>query len=94
MEEKGFDLPAAAPKALHEIPNLDRAQVIVALDKGVRRAFPREPRKTVYLNWDVADPSRADGSPEAIKAAYERTWQFIQSHVKDLTDAISGSKKE
>lgn len=94
MREKGFDLSMVGPKGLHEVPNLDRAQVIVALDRGVKRAFPRQPRKVVYLDWDVADPSRIKGTPEAVQAAYERTWQFIQSHVKDLADAILGSKKE
>ena len=93
LKDKGVDLSGAAPKALFQVPNLDRVQVIVALDKSVAKAFPREPRKVVYLDWDVPDPSRVKGTAEEVRSAYERTYEFICSHVRDLIDAISDSKR-
>jgi phosphate transport system protein len=88
MRQKGFDLTRMAPKTIFQIPNLDHYQVIVALAAEAQKAFPRRPRKTVYLDWLVADPSRAQGSTEEIRAAYEATYQFIESHVRDLVEAV------
>jgi phosphate transport system protein len=88
MREKGFDLTRVAPKTIFQVPNLDHYQVIVALAAEAQQAFPRRPRKTVLLDWHVADPSRVEGSPDQIRAAYEATYQFIESHLRDLIEAI------
>ena len=54
---RGMDVSRMWPKAIHEIPNLDHYQVIVALDPQVHRAFPEHPRKVVFL----------DGRPPQVK---------------------------
>ena len=88
MKSKGFDLSRLAPKTIFQIPNLDHHQVIVALATEAQQAFPRRPRKTVFLDWTVEDPSRAQGTPEQVRAVYESTYQFIESHLRDLVEAI------
>jgi phosphate transport system protein len=88
MRDKGFDLTRVAPKTIFQVPNLDHYQVIVALAAEAQKAFPRRPRKTVYVDWFVADPSRVQGSAEEIRAAYETAYQFIESHVRDLVQAV------
>jgi phosphate transport system protein len=92
MQEKGFDLSRMAPKAIHQVPDLDQYQVVVGVARQSRRAFPQSPRKMVYVDWSIDDPSRAQGSPEEIRAAYETTYQFLASHVRDLVEAVLGSK--
>jgi hypothetical protein len=76
------------PRALHEVPNLDHYHVIVALSKEAKRAFPPRPRKVVFLDWNVADPSAVAGPPEAVEAAFESTHAFLTTHIRDLVDAI------
>ena len=92
MQEKGFDLSRMAPKAIHQVPDLDQYQVVVGVAEQSRRAFPQSPRKMVYVDWSIDDPSRAQGSPEEIRASYETTFQFLASHVRDLVEAVLGSK--
>jgi phosphate transport system protein len=92
MKGKGFDLSRVAPKAVYQVPNLEHYQVIVTLAPEAAHAFPPRPRKTVYMDWSVEDPSRAQGSPEEIQAAFESAYQFIQGHVRDLVEAVLGSK--
>jgi arsenate reductase len=89
MKEKGFDVSRAAPKAINQVPELDHCDVIVALAPEVKRAFPQRPRKVVYLDWALADPSQVQGTPAQIQAAYEQAFQFLQSHVRDLVEAVS-----
>ena len=91
LRQKGHDTSSLVPKAVHQVPNLDHYQVIVALSPEVKKAFPQKPRKVIYLNWSVEDPSEAEGSPEQIQAAYEKTYAFIQSHLNDLIQAILGT---
>jgi len=58
----------------------------------VQRALPPPPRKTVYLDWSINDPSTLRGTPEEVRAAYEAAYQEIHAHIHDLVEAILGDK--
>jgi arsenate reductase len=90
MKEKGFDVSRAAPKAINQVPELDHCDVIVALADEVKRAFPQRPRKVVYLDWGLADPSQVQGTPAQIQAAYEQAYQLLHAQVRELVEAVSG----
>ena len=94
MREKGLDLSRAVPKALNQVPQLDHFDVIVALGKEVKRAFPQRPRKVVYLDWTLSDPSSAQGTPTQIQAAYEQAYQTIHGQIRDLVEAVSGDNDQ
>jgi phosphate transport system protein len=94
MKEKGFDVSRIAPKAINQVPNLDHYQVIVGVAREAQQAFPRSPRKTVYVDWSIDDPSRVRGSPEKVRSAYEATFDFLSTHVRDLVGAVLGIRIE
>ncbi len=94
LRDKQHDVSRLAPKALAQIPNLDHYHVIVALSKEAQKAFPPKPRKVVFLDWSVDDPSRVQGTPAEIKAAYEATYKFLHEHIKDLVEAVIGDEDE
>ena len=94
MKEKNLDTSRLAPKTIFQVPNLDHYQVIVGVAKEAQQAFPRSPRKTVYVDWSIEDPSRLAGSPEEVRAAYEATFEFLSSHVRDLVEAVLGIRIE
>ena len=90
LAEKGMDISRHAPKSVRQIPNLDHYHVIVALAKAAQKAFPPPPSKTVGLDWNVSDPSKRQGSLDEVRAAYEETFQYIHTHVRDLVQALLG----
>ncbi len=90
LAEKKIDISRQVPKSVSQVPNLDHYQVIVALAKEAQKVFPPPPTKTVALDWNVKDPSTVQGSPEQIRAAYEETFQYINTHIRDLVEAILG----
>ena len=92
MREKGMDLSRAAPKAIHQIPDLDHYQVVVALAREVRRAFPKQPRKLVYIEWNIEDPARTELSAEQRQAACPVAYGLIEAHVRDLVQAVLGTE--
>jgi phosphate transport system protein len=92
LRDKQLDASRLTPKALSQVPNLDHYHVIVALAKEAEKAFPPKPRKVVFLDWNVADPSRVKGSAAEITAAYEATYSFLQDHIKDLVEAVLGDE--
>jgi phosphate transport system protein len=92
MKKKGVDLSRTVPRAMHQIPNLDHYQIIVALSPNAYKMFPQRPRKTIFLDWNVDDPSKKEGDAEAVSAAYETAYKYIQSQVRDLVDAIIGAE--
>ena len=92
LKEKGFDASRQTSKSVEQIPNLDHYQIIIALAKEAEKIFPRPPTKTVCLDWSVVDPSKVEGTPAEIRAAYEATYQFLHDHIQDLVMAIVGDK--
>lgn len=90
LKEKGHDVSRMVPKATDSVPNLEYYNVIVGVAAEVREAFPRTPRNLVTIDWSVDDPSRAEGSPEAVRAAYEAAYAFLSRNVRDLVGAVLG----
>jgi phosphate transport system protein len=88
MKEKGFDIARQTPKAVGQIPNLDHYHVIIALAQNAKKVFPPPPTKTVGLDWTVEDPSARPGSLADVRDAYEQTFQYINTHVKELVQAL------
>jgi len=89
---KGLDISHHKSKSVSQIPNLDHYQVIVALAQEAQRVFPPPPTKTVGLDWNVKDPSFVEGTPQEVRAAYEETFQYINTHIRDLVEAILGEQ--
>ncbi len=87
MKKKGYDLSKARPRSIKEVPNLEYYQVIVALSSGATRLVPQEPRKTIYLDWQIDDPTLVEGD-ENKSAAYEKVFRFITTQVTDLVNAV------
>ena len=91
MKSKGFDISRSIPKGLHQIPNLDHYQIIVTLSPDTYKLFPQKPRKTIFFDWHIDDPSKATSDCEA---SFEETFIFVKSHVEDLIQAILGTQKK
>lgn len=90
LSEKGHDLGHVSPKGIGQVPNLDYYNVVVGVAKEAQAAFPRTPRNLVYVDWAVDDPSRVEGSPGEVRAAYEATYAFLSRNVRDLVGAVLG----
>jgi phosphate transport system protein len=93
MKDKGYEVSRMAPKAINQVPNLDHYNIIVTLAKEAQRAFPPRPRKIVFLDWAVQDPSTVQGTAAEVRAAFEETYQFLHGHIKDLVEAVLGDMK-
>ncbi|MBN1308490.1 MAG: phosphate signaling complex protein PhoU [Chitinispirillaceae bacterium] len=91
MRSKGYDLSATTSLALAKVPNLDYYQVIVAFSPEVKKSFPQQPRKTVYLDWEVDAPSLERDDDDTIRASLENMFEFISTHVNKLVEAIDGA---
>ena len=88
MKEKGIDISQNKSKSVSQIPNLDHYHVIIALAKPAKKVFPPPPTKTVGLDWTVEDPSTRAGSLADVRDAYEETFRYINTHVKELVQAL------
>jgi arsenate reductase len=91
LAEKGADISHQASRSIDQVPDFDQMQVIVALSKEAERALPHKPTKTLGLHWLVPDPSKARGTPEEVRAKYERAYKTLSNHIRDLVQAILGN---
>jgi phosphate transport system protein len=90
LAEKGVDVTHEPSKSVDQIENLEQVQVIVALCREAEAAFPQKPSKALCLQWLVPDPSLARGAPEELRAEYERAFDSLATHTRDLVQAILG----
>jgi phosphate transport system protein len=90
LAEKGADVSRQPSKSVDQVDTRAEVQVVIALCKEAERAFPQKPSKTLGLQWLVPDPSQARGSAAEVHAEYERTYQTLTNHVRDLVQAILG----
>jgi arsenate reductase len=90
LKDKGIDISHQKSKTTDQVANFEHYEVLIALDRQARRIFPTPPTKTICLDWNVADPSNAQGTHEEVQRAYEETYRFIEGNVRDLVEAIIG----
>ena len=91
LADKGIDISRAKPRSLEAVPNLEHYQIVIALAKEAKRTFPAKAR-AVCLDWSVADPSKAQGSPAEVRKAYEETYNRLYAHINDLVEGILSDK--
>ena len=94
MAEKGVDISAQTSKYLSQILDLKDYAIIVSLCEEAERGLPSLPSRPVRINWKVQDPSRIEGTEEEIHAAYQKTFQFLDTHLRELVQAILGDDVE
>ena len=89
----GIDISHQKSKFLNQILNLDHYEVIISLSEEADEAFPPEPTKTVGIRWHIEDPSKVKGRADEIQRAYEKAYHFLDSHIRDLVNAILGKEE-
>lgn len=90
LADKGVDISHRPSKSVAQVPQLEMVQVVVALSKDAEKAFPQKPSKSLGLRWLVPDPCTARGTPEEVREEYERAYQSLRNHTRDLVQAILG----
>lgn len=90
LSEKGVDISHQSSRSASQVLQSEACQVMVALSKEAEKAFPQRPTKVLGLQWAVPDPSKARGTPEEIRAEYEKAYQSLSHHIRDLVHAIIG----
>jgi phosphate transport system protein len=88
LRKKGHDVSRCVAKRLEQVPNADYFHIIVGLDKSAQRALPPPPRKVVYIDWALADPSESRGTAAEIEAAYQAAYRFLDTQIHDLIEAV------
>ncbi len=91
LQTKGIDHSRAVSRSLDGVPNLEFAQIIVALSPEAKKAFPKG-TKAVCLEWSMEDPSLVAGSPEQKRSAYEAAYKFLQDQINDVAKAVLGDE--
>lgn len=88
LAQKGLDISHQKSRSVEEVIHPDRAQMVIVLSKEAEAAAPKPPAKALSLRWAVPDPSRVRGTPEQVRQAYERAYELLTTHIKDLVKAV------
>jgi len=88
MAQKGIEISRQGSKPLEQVPHWQQYQVVVALGGQARKAFPLPPGKTILFTWSIKDPASVEGSPEDVRAAFESAFRNLESHIRELLEAM------
>lgn len=91
LKEKGIDISRATARSVEAVPHLESYQIIVALAKEARRAFPVK-TKSICLDWSIPDPAKISGTPEEVRKAYGEAYLNLHTQIQDLAEGILGDK--
>lgn len=94
MEEKGIDISSYASKSIQQLSGREGIQVVVLFHKEAEKIYPLLPPKTLKLEWFVPDPSKAAGTPTEVMQAFEKTFDNLSHHIRDLAQAILEDDKD
>ncbi len=90
MAEKGIDITGQTSKYLSQILDLEDYAIIVSLCEAADKALPSLASRPVHISWEVQDPSKIEDTEKAVQAAYQKTFEFLDTHLRELTQAILG----
>jgi protein-tyrosine-phosphatase len=84
LAAKGIDASRATTRAIEQVPNMEFAQVLVALTREAKRTFPIAP-KAVCLDWTGVNEQRgATAGP----VDYESAYNYLQQNISALCSAV------
>ena len=86
-------VPIEPQNRLSELPQFERYHLVIALSAAARKQLPAPPRKTMQLEWSVADLDRASGSPEQVRQACEAAYSFLSQKILEVVQTLSGEEK-
>ncbi|MGD8774531.1 MAG: phosphate signaling complex protein PhoU [Syntrophobacterales bacterium] len=92
MAEKGIDISKQPSKYVDQILDLEDYQIFVSLCREAEEYFPPPQSKMISIDWEIGDPSQIEGSEEDIRAAFEKTYNILDSNIRDLVEAILGNE--
>ncbi len=90
LADRGVDVSVQPSRGVDQVPQFDQVQVVVSLGRDLRVIPQRPAKKTVGLDWVLPDPSLTRGTPAEVVQAYDRAWEALTAHVRDLVQAILG----
>jgi phosphate transport system protein len=94
MASKRVDVTRQRPKTLTDAGKIEDFNVVVTLSPSAVQACPPVPYAAMVLDWDIADPRKAGGSPAEITAAFEAVYKELQTKIEELVDSLLGAHAE
>lgn len=91
MATRGHDVTRPRARTVADVGNLEDYYVVVALSREAEENCPPLPYRTVALSWDIADPSKVEGTPEQVEAAYANAYEDINAKLGDLVAGMLGT---
>jgi arsenate reductase len=90
MQKRGIDISRQRSKGLADVGDLADYQVVVTLIHDVEEALPPLAYKAVQLNWEISDPSKAEGTPPEKEAAYKAAFDELDTKIRELCESLVG----
>ena len=90
MAKKGIDISHQTQSYIDQILRPEDYHVIISLSEATEGVLLPPSSKTVSMTWHIQAPSRVEGSDEEIQTAYEHTFQYLDTHIRDFVQAILG----
>lgn len=82
LAQAGIATEGLHSKSMDALATLAPDLVITVCDKAAGEACPLYFGQALKAHWDLEDPSEADGTPEAVDAAFTDTLRHIRQRIQ------------
>jgi phosphate transport system protein len=88
LGRKGLEISRGITRSLDQVPNVEFAQIFVALTPEAKPSFPAA-RRAVWLDWSsIPNPCAPGASVSDREAAFEGAYNFIHQQISALCNAV------
>ena len=94
MTRHGIDLARQRPKSLADVGRIEDFHVVVTLSAQSAAKLPAMPYGGIEFNWEIADPSKAAGSPADVERAYAAVYDDLHTKIEELVESMLGVHPE
>lgn len=90
MAELGIDISRQQAKAI-DPALLASAQLVITLCDDADRGCPAVPAGTDRRHWPLADPARANGTHDEVRAVFRQVRDQLHQHLTTLADELAAA---
>ena len=92
LKRRGIDISSHVPKSVMKFMD-ESFDIIITTCDSARATCPFFPGNAEHIHWDIQDPTSAEGDPEEILAAFEKTADLLESYIAGLDEKIEAINK-
>jgi phosphate transport system protein len=86
-------LSTTGSQAVRDLPDFNEYQLVIALSPGAKQHLPAPTRKTVHLDWGIADLVKGASSSDQLRESYQTAERALTHAILEVVGDLTGEQE-